>query len=110
MTSKVEFWRQANGFPGTTAAEAERAEADGWDGLSVPDSQNLTGDPYVALALAASVTSNLLLRTGVTNSFTRHPKDTKDRPLPFATAHGGSNEREQNIKYAGPVVERFFTL
>ncbi len=76
MTSKVEFWRQANGFPGTTAAEAERAEADGWDGLSVPDSQNLTGDPYVALALAASVTSHLLLRTGVTNSFTRHPAVT----------------------------------
>ncbi len=76
MTSKVEFWRQANGFPGTTAAEAERAEADGWDGLSVPDSQNLTGDPYVALALAASVTSNLLLRPGVTNSFTRHPAVT----------------------------------
>ncbi len=74
--SKVEFWRVANGFPGTTAAEAERAEADGWDGLSVPDSQNLTGDPYVALALAAAVTSKLLLRPGVTNSFTRHPAVT----------------------------------
>jgi hypothetical protein len=75
MTSKIEFWRVANGFPGTTASQAERAEAEGWDGLSVPDSQNLTGDPYVALALAASVTSKLLLRPGVTNSFTRHPKD-----------------------------------
>jgi len=76
MTSKVEFWRVANGFPGTTASEAEHAEADGWDGLSIPDSQNLTGDPYVALALAASVTSKLLLRPGVTNSFTRHPAVT----------------------------------
>ena len=76
MTSTIEFWRIANGFPGTTAREAERAEADGWDGLSVPDSQNLTGDPYVALALAASVTSELLLRPGVTNSFTRHPAVT----------------------------------
>lgn len=76
MTAKVELWRVANGFPGTTAAEAERAEADGWDGLSVPDSQNLTGDPYVALALAASVTSKLLLRPGVTNPLTRHPAVT----------------------------------
>jgi 5,10-methylenetetrahydromethanopterin reductase len=74
--SKIELWCVANGFPGTTASEAERAEANGWDGLSVPDSQNLTGDPYVALALAASVTSNLLLRPGVTNSFTRHPAVT----------------------------------
>ena len=70
MTTKVELWRVANGFPGTTAAEAERAEAD------VPDSQNLTGDPYVALALAASVTSKLLLRPGVTNPLTRHPAVT----------------------------------
>jgi alkanesulfonate monooxygenase SsuD/methylene tetrahydromethanopterin reductase-like flavin-dependent oxidoreductase (luciferase family) len=76
MRSRVEFWCQPNGFPGTTAPAAERAEADGWDGLSVPDSQNLTGDPYVALALAASVTSNLLLRPRVTNPFTRHPAVT----------------------------------
>ena len=62
--------------PWDHCTEAERAEADGWDGLSVPDSQNLTGDPYVALALAASVTSKLLLRPGVTNSFTRHPAVT----------------------------------
>jgi 5,10-methylenetetrahydromethanopterin reductase len=51
---------------------ARQAEEAGWDGLLVVDSQNLSGDPYVALALAATVTSRLGLGTGVTNSVTRH--------------------------------------
>jgi 5,10-methylenetetrahydromethanopterin reductase len=46
-------------------------EEAGWDGLLVVDSQNLSGDPYVALALAATVTKKLGLGTGVTNSVTR---------------------------------------
>ena len=35
------------------AASAERAEAAGWHGLSVVDSQNLAGDAWVALSIAA---------------------------------------------------------
>ena len=46
-------------------------EAKGWDGLSVVDSQNLSGDAFVALAMAATVTTRLKLGTGVTNSITR---------------------------------------
>lgn len=41
-----------------------------------PDSQNLSGDPYVAMALAAQVTTRIRLGTGVTNPFTRHPAAT----------------------------------
>src|SRR6478609_151312 len=52
---------------------AARAEAAGWDGMTVVDSQNLSGDTFVALALAAKETSDLLLGTGVTNPATRHP-------------------------------------
>ncbi len=52
---------------------AARAEAAGWDGLAVTDSQNLVGDPFVALALMARVTDRLQLMTGVTNPATRHP-------------------------------------
>jgi 5,10-methylenetetrahydromethanopterin reductase len=52
---------------------AARAEADGWDGLAVTDSQNLVGDPFVALALMARATEHLQLLTGVTNPATRHP-------------------------------------
>ena len=50
---------------------ARIAEEGGWDGLSVVDSQNLSGDSFVALAMAATVTQRLKLQTGVTNSITR---------------------------------------
>ena len=36
-------------------------------------SQNLVGDPFVAVALAATVTQRLRFATGVTNAYTRHP-------------------------------------
>lgn len=70
---RLEIWCAVNGFPGTSARDAEVAEQDGWDGLGVPDSQNLTGDPYVALALAAKASSRLLLAPWVSNPVTRHP-------------------------------------
>jgi 5,10-methylenetetrahydromethanopterin reductase len=59
--------------PGRVADLARMAEADGWDGLALTDSQNLSGDVFAALALAAHVTSELLLATGATNPATRHP-------------------------------------
>jgi len=55
---------------------AQEVEAAGWDGLMVVDSQNLSGDPYVALALAAVATKRIGLGTGVTNSVTRHAAAT----------------------------------
>src|SRR5215831_14275773 len=58
------------------ARAAQEIEAAGWDGLFVVDSQNLSGDPYVALALAATATKRLGLGTGVTNSITRHAAAT----------------------------------
>ena len=44
--------------------------------MLVVDSQNLAGDAYVALTLAATQTTRLGLGTGVTNSVTRHPAVT----------------------------------
>src|SRR5437868_10175891 len=58
------------------ARTAQEIEAAGWDGLLVVDSQNLSGDPYVALALAAVATKRIGLGTGVTNSVTRHAAAT----------------------------------
>ncbi|WP_051580066.1 LLM class flavin-dependent oxidoreductase [Pseudonocardia acaciae] len=55
---------------------ARQAEDHGWDGLLVADSQNLTGDPYAVLTMAATVTDTLGLGTGVTNPVTRHPAVT----------------------------------
>ena len=55
---------------------AQEAEAAGWDGMLVVDSQNLSGDPYIALALAAVATKRIGLGPGVTNSVTRHAAAT----------------------------------
>ena len=62
--------------PSGVARFAEKVEADGFAGLAVVDSQNLSGDPYVALAMAAVATSRIGLATGVTNPYTRHPAVT----------------------------------
>ena len=48
-------------------------ERDGWDGLAFTDSQNLGGDVFAALGIAAHVTSTITLATGATNPATRHP-------------------------------------
>ena len=49
------------------------AERDGWDGLAFTDSQNLGGDTFAALAIAAQCTYQITLATGATNPVTRHP-------------------------------------
>lgn len=69
----MEFWTAGVGMPKTVVKQAQRAESEGWDGLGLVDSQNLAGDPFIGLALAASVTSTLKLATAVTNPLTRHP-------------------------------------
>jgi 5,10-methylenetetrahydromethanopterin reductase len=72
----VEIWASGAGVPGYSARRAEEVERAGFDGLTFVDSQNLAGDCYVALALAAKATTRLKLATGVTNPFTRHPAVT----------------------------------
>src|SRR4051812_26122651 len=62
-------------IPETGLAEvlSTRAESAGWDGITFTDSQNLVGDPFIAMALGARVTEHLQFMTGVTNPATRHP-------------------------------------
>jgi 5,10-methylenetetrahydromethanopterin reductase len=55
----------------------------------VVDSQNLAGDSYVALTLAARATQRLGLGTGVTNSVTRHPAVTASAALALQVVSGG---------------------
>jgi 5,10-methylenetetrahydromethanopterin reductase len=69
----MELWTMRIPEIGTAAVQAERAEQIGWDGITFTDSQNLVGDPFVAIALAATVTEQLRFATGVTNAYTRHP-------------------------------------
>ena len=55
---------------------AKRAEEAGWHGMGILDNQNLCGDIYVSMALAACATERIQLSTDVTNPVTRHPAVT----------------------------------
>ena len=67
----LEIWTHAVASPRGVMKIAADLEEQGWDGLCVVDSQNLSGDPFVALAMAATVTERIGLGTGVSNSVTR---------------------------------------
>jgi 5,10-methylenetetrahydromethanopterin reductase len=86
----VEIWTNSAGLPSAVARRAETAERAGYDGVTTVDSQNLSGDCYIALALAATGTSRIKLGTGVTNPFTRHPAVTA---CAIATVHAVSQGR-----------------
>jgi len=69
----LQLWTMGLPEPGSAPFQAELAQLAGWDGITFVDSQNLVGDPFVAIALAARSTDVLRFATGVTNAFTRHP-------------------------------------
>src|SRR5262249_10918990 len=60
----LELWTIRIPETGTAEVQASRAEEAGWDGIAFTDSQNLIGDPYVAIALAARATERLRFATG----------------------------------------------
>ena len=72
----IEFWTSMPAMPGQSSRFGSLAQADGWDGLLMVDSQNLSGDPYVCLAMAGIATDTLGVQTSVTNPVTRHPAVT----------------------------------
>lgn len=84
-----ELWTLTVSSPERAAASARRAEAAGWAGMAVVDSQHLSGDSYVALALAAGATDRLGLATGVTNPVTRHPAVTASAIASIQRISGG---------------------
>ena len=55
---------------------ALQLEEQGFDGVSFVDSQNLSGDVYVAMTTAVQATEILQVSSGVTNPVTRHPAVT----------------------------------
>lgn len=67
------FFLRSYAFPDEVEEVAVAAEADGWDGLLFQDSQNLTPDITVSMALAARATTRLVVGTAVTNLVTRDP-------------------------------------
>src|SRR5689334_25324699 len=85
----MELWTMAVPEIGTVAAQAVRAEQAGWDGITFTDSQNLVGDPFVGVALAAAATERLQFATGVTNAATRHPAALANVAVTVQETSGG---------------------
>lgn len=85
----MEVFTAGISHPSLVERMSTAAEADGYDGMLVVDSQNLAGDPFVGLALAARATSELRLGTGVTNPATRHPVATAAGIASVHAASGG---------------------
>ena len=86
---RPEVWTTGIAWPGAVERAAVRAEVAGFDGLAVVDSQNLAGDPWVGLALAARATERLHLGTAVTNPVTRHPAVTAAAAVTLQVASAG---------------------
>ncbi len=86
----VEIWTSGAGLPRAFVHRAQQAEQAGYDGITIVDSQNLSGDCYAALTLAAKETDRILLGTGVTNPFTRHAAVTA---CAISTVHAESGGR-----------------
>jgi 5,10-methylenetetrahydromethanopterin reductase len=85
----MELWTQTVASPRGTARAATAAEAAGWDGLCVVDSQNVSGDCFVALSVAATTTQRLLLATAVGNSVTRAAAVNASAALSVNAVSGG---------------------
>jgi 5,10-methylenetetrahydromethanopterin reductase len=72
----MEIWNLGVARPRGAMADARRLEDAGWSGCALVDSQNLSGDVYVALAMAATATERIGLSPGVTNPATRQAATT----------------------------------
>jgi 5,10-methylenetetrahydromethanopterin reductase len=72
----MQLWTYRHAAPGRFERQAQRAESEGWDGIALGESQNLTADPFVELGIAARFTSRILLGTSVAITATRHPATT----------------------------------
>lgn len=88
----VEFFTSERSIPGDAGPAARLAEDSGFAGMTFSDSQSLSGDPYVAMATAAAVTSTLKLATGVTNPLTRNPVVTAGAIAAVDVVSGGRAE------------------
>ena len=89
MSDHMEVWIRAYSIPHRVAELACKAEDWGFTGLLLADSQNLTADIWVELALAGAATSRLRLGPGVTNPVTRNPAVTASAAATLQAETGG---------------------
>jgi 5,10-methylenetetrahydromethanopterin reductase len=89
MIAAMEVWTRAYAIPHRVAEVARKAEGWGFTGLLLADSQNLTADIWVELALAGAATSRLRLGPGVTNPVTRNLAVTASAAATLQAETGG---------------------
>ena len=85
----TKIWMLVFPIAGQSVGTARWVENSGWDGWAVADTQNLAGDPYSALSLAAHATKRIGLGTGITNATTRHPAVTASAITTVQVESGG---------------------
>lgn len=85
----MEVWYLGVARPRGGAVDARRLEEKGWSGFAMVDSQNLSGDVYVALAMAANATARIGLGPGVTNPVTRQAATTAGAIASVQRVSGG---------------------
>lgn len=85
-------------------AAAVRAEADGYDGVSVPETSH---DPFVALALAARATSRITLTSGIVVAFARNPMTTAMAANDVQLVSGGRFELGLGSQVRAHIERRF---
>lgn len=81
---RTRFYLRSYPEPNDMGAHAAAVEEDGWDGLLLTDSQNLSMDVVGCLHRAAHATSRLIVGTAVSNLTSRHPAVVAST---FATLH-----------------------
>jgi 5,10-methylenetetrahydromethanopterin reductase len=72
----IELWTTGGSYGEEATAAARRVEESGFDGLSFGDTQCMSPDPFIKLAVASTATRKLKLGVRVTNPLTRHPAAT----------------------------------
>ena len=90
--------------PGEVAGLAAAAEALGFDGLWLPETQH---DPFVGLALAAAATTRLHLGTSVAIAFARSPTVLAQTAWDLADLSGGRFELGLGTQVRAHVQRRF---
>jgi alkanesulfonate monooxygenase SsuD/methylene tetrahydromethanopterin reductase-like flavin-dependent oxidoreductase (luciferase family) len=67
VTASPKLYLRSYPEPDGMEAHAAAVETDGWDGMLLTDTQNLSMDVFASMYLAASATSHLEVGTAVTN-------------------------------------------
>ena len=78
----LEVWLASVHVAGSAVAVGRRAEAEGFDGISFGDTQNIAADPFAGLCLAATQTERLGLMVGVTNPVDAPSRRRRAQPSP----------------------------